>query len=177
MTLLILLFVIAAQCSIEAQAYGANNFGEAKYAYVKLNGVAVWQASFLGEHPNAYGAHMFVIDPFNCTLLESRNDNTYGSADEAARLRGYIESLADGTVLVGVSTDEASNNMDRAEATLTALGADVSDVGWRGAWAFVTEIGDPSKTVFDKELTEEACLLYTSPSPRDGLLSRMPSSA
>ena len=25
--------------------------------------------------------------------------------------------------------------------------------------------------------TEEACLLYTSPSPRDGLLSRMPSSA
>ena len=24
---------------------------------------------------------------------------------------------------------------------------------------------------------EQACLLYTSPSPRDGLLSRMPSSA
>ena len=24
---------------------------------------------------------------------------------------------------------------------------------------------------------EESCLLYTSPSPRDGLLSRMPSSA
>ena len=27
------------------------------------------------------------------------------------------------------------------------------------------------------ESAEEACLLYTSPSPRDGLLSRMPSSA
>ena len=27
------------------------------------------------------------------------------------------------------------------------------------------------------ELWEESCLLYTSPSPRDGLLSRMPSSA
>ena len=26
-------------------------------------------------------------------------------------------------------------------------------------------------------LPEETCLLYTSPSPRDGLLSRMPSSA
>ena len=25
--------------------------------------------------------------------------------------------------------------------------------------------------------TDETCLLYTSPSPRDGLLSRMPSSA
>ena len=30
-----------------------------------------------------------------------------------------------------------------------------------------------SSNVFD----EEVCLLYTSPSPRDGLLSRMPSSA
>ena len=34
---------------------------------------------------------------------------------------------------------------------------------------------------FAEKLTEgeelEACLLYTSPSPRDGLLSRMPSSA
>ena len=28
-----------------------------------------------------------------------------------------------------------------------------------------------------KKAEEEACLLYTSPSPRDGLLSRMPSSA
>ena len=28
-----------------------------------------------------------------------------------------------------------------------------------------------------RNLTEKGCLLYTSPSPRDGLLSRMPSSA
>ena len=28
-----------------------------------------------------------------------------------------------------------------------------------------------------KQLTKHTCLLYTSPSPRDGLLSRMPSSA
>ena len=27
------------------------------------------------------------------------------------------------------------------------------------------------------ELNDQICLLYTSPSPRDGLLSRMPSSA
>src|SRR5664279_4630848 len=30
---------------------------------------------------------------------------------------------------------------------------------------------------FNYQATKEACLLYTSPSPRDGLLSRMPSSA
>ena len=33
---------------------------------------------------------------------------------------------------------------------------------------------DPSK---DYQSFLESCLLYTSPSPRDGLLSRMPSSA
>ena len=34
-------------------------------------------------------------------------------------------------------------------------------------------------TSFQEEVKQEieACLLYTSPSPRDGLLSRMPSSA
>ena len=29
----------------------------------------------------------------------------------------------------------------------------------------------------ESEAVEDICLLYTSPSPRDGLLSRMPSSA
>ena len=29
----------------------------------------------------------------------------------------------------------------------------------------------------EKDLTKESCLLYTSPSPRDATLSRMPSSA
>ena len=31
--------------------------------------------------------------------------------------------------------------------------------------------------MIDKGMDNESCLLYTSPSPRDGLLSRMPSSA
>ena len=36
----------------------------------------------------------------------------------------------------------------------------------------------PAKLVWNEERTQRIyCLLYTSPSPRDGLLSRMPSSA
>ena len=38
-------------------------------------------------------------------------------------------------------------------------------------WALVMNHG------VDMQALREACLLYTSPSPRDGLLSRMPSSA
>ena len=36
---------------------------------------------------------------------------------------------------------------------------------------------DKAERVMVRVATEECCLLYTSPSPRDGLLSRMPSSA
>ena len=36
---------------------------------------------------------------------------------------------------------------------------------------------DVSKVVVDDLVERVTCLLYTSPSPRDGLLSRMPSSA
>ena len=46
------------------------------------------------------------------------------------------------------------------------MGSDVFSSQKRGDW------------VNTKELTDKgSCLLYTSPSPRDGLLSRMPSSA
>src|SRR5664279_1971685 len=47
-------------------------------------------------------------------------------------------------------------------------------LGWRMrlfAWLLLLLI------IFFSFLTGYACLLYTSPSPRDGLLSRMPSSA
>ena len=40
----------------------------------------------------------------------------------------------------------------------------------------VYEIALP-RQLSEQESDEYACLLYTSPSPRDGLLSRMPSSA
>ena len=52
----------------------------------------------------------------------------------------------------------------------------------------ILKAGEKIKTAFHKRATKEdiansdwtsccSCLLYTSPSPRDGLLSRMPSSA
>jgi len=149
--------VILVPCTIDAQAYGANTYQQTRYAYVKLNGVAVFQASWHGEYPVYRGANMVIVDRSTCTLQEWRHFDTHAVInDPAAQLRDYLQGLTDGTVLVGVSCDEASKELDSAEATLSALGADVSDVGWRGAWAFVAEIGDPSKTVLDKELTETA---------------------
>ena len=46
---------------------------------------------------------------------------------------------------------------------------------------YFPKLDDPEKTKAQLELASlmlsKDCLLYTSPSPRDGLLSRMPSSA
>ena len=99
---------------------------------------------------------MFVVDTSTCTVQQLRRYDTNSDHGAAARLRDYLQQLRNGTVLVGVSCDEASHNLDAAEATLSGLGANVSDVGHRGAWAFVAVIGDPSQTVLRKELTEEA---------------------
>ena len=46
-------------------------------------------------------------------------------------------------------------------------------------YADICELGFPHNTPIADggQIQTSACLLYTSPSPRDGLLSRMPSSA
>ena len=52
----------------------------------------------------------------------------------------------------------------------------------QGKWTdqcryWTSKAGDKLMTYFDMDAEGYSCLLYTSPSPRDGLLSRMPSSA
>ena len=116
----------------------------------------MWQASWFGEFPNRRGVNVIAVDAANCTMQEWHNFDTFRSDYNCIRLRHYLWTLSSGTVLVGVSCDEASNQLRCALSTLRAFGADVSDVGYRGAWAFVAEKGDPSKTVLDKELTEAA---------------------
>ena len=151
-----MLCVVLGQCSIEAQAYGANDNGDTRYGYLKLNGVTVRQASWSGEHTNERGANMFVVDTSTCRMADWQSYDTFSDHGAGAQLNDYLQGLSNGTVLVGISCDEASKYLDAAEATLSRLGADVSNVRWRGAWAFVAVIGDPSKTVLHKELTETA---------------------
>ena len=73
---------------------------------------------------------------------------------------------------------EARNPFDRPIASLH-LALDPGHVG--GIWAEWEwrnfRISKEDYWIREGELVLEVCLLYTSPSPRDGLLSRMPSSA
>ena len=62
---------------------------------------------------------------------------------------------------------------------LVARGVDNATQRWEGGIEFVVFMShDAEQSQIDAiDTLLEGCLLYTSPSPRDGLLSRMPSSA
>ena len=55
----------------------------------------------------------------------------------------------------------------------------VSDIrNWNNIpYTTTIKVGQPLNIYVPEEMQDYYCLLYTSPSPRDGLLSRMPSSA
>ena len=53
----------------------------------------------------------------------------------------------------------------------------LSSMAHRGGVGFDGKTGDGSGLLFDINEDFYSCLLYTSPSPRDATLSRMPSSA
>ena len=70
----------------------------------------------------------------------------------------------------GMSRDEAADAMElmlQGEATPAQI----------GAFLIAHRIRRPEPQELTGMLDTYRCLLYTSPSPRDGLLSRMPSSA
>jgi len=145
---------ILARCSIEVLAYGANNNCTPKYGYVKLNTAPVWQASWCGKFKNLRGVNVVVADPFKCSVRETRSFDTYGDSSAANQLRDYLQQVNRGSIIVGVSADEASHLLASALQTLRDLGADVADVQRRGSFGFVAQKGFPAKTALRKVLTE-----------------------
>ena len=73
-------------------------------------------------------------------------------------------------LLVAARTAEASSG---AAVLLVGAAYDVDEARLRATKKFVVDAFGASETL----VLLKGCLLYTSPSPRDGLLSRMPSSA
>ena len=74
---------------------------------------------------------------------------------------------------------QMNDSLSMEEGESEANDGSTSDQGGRGV---VDELDDGLVRLNDFDLTwgfdlDAVCLLYTSPSPRDGLLSRMPSSA
>jgi len=137
-----------------AYSGGAYSNGTVSYGYVKLNTVPVWQASWGGRLPNPRGVNTIFVDPFQCSVQESRRFDTYIDQNAATELSNYLKEVNRGKIIVGVSADEPSNLLANALDTLRDIGADVADVKRRGSFGFVAQKGFPSKTILRKVLTE-----------------------
>ena len=123
--------------------------------YVKLNAVVVWSASFCSQYPpNRRGVSTLLIDPFSCTVQQSLQFDTHGSANVTKQLSNYLQLLNLGSIVVAVTGDSAHKNLNNALPTLQQLGVEVSDVKFRGSFGFITQKGFPHKTVFRKVLTQ-----------------------
>jgi len=122
--------------------------------HVTLNGDVVWQGSVCNNFPNPRGVNTLLIDSFGCSVEETRTFDTHISTNSATQLSNYLRQLNRGGVIVGVTADEATWRLSDAVSTLQQLGVDVSDVDFRGSFAFIAQKGYPSKTALRKVLTE-----------------------
>ena len=86
---------------------------------------------------------------------------------EAAKKRAH-------NLVAQMSVEEKAEQLKYGASAIGRLGVP-SYNWWNEALHGVARAG--TATMFPQAIGMAACLLYTSPSPRDGLLSRMPSSA
>ena len=89
-------------------------------------------------------------------------------------ISGAVAALVLAALLAGCgSTATGASSADSTPATAEAAGSEATAPTAEPQ----TEAALPDGVYTAEFETDSSCLLYTSPSPRDGLLSRMPSSA
>ena len=75
-----------------------------------------------------------------------------------------------------IAEDEVTNHIDKYNKLLEEFGGTILDSQMRGKRRLAYQIAKHREGIY-VQLSHQGCLLYTSPSPRDGSISRMPSSA
>ena len=100
------------------------------------------------------GINILQIDSSSCTLLNVSRFDTGFSSTAAADLVSYLQSVVNGTVLIGVTSNSSTGYLSAAAINvLTALGVSVGDVQQGGSFAFVAQVGYMQKTVMKKSVT------------------------
>ena len=113
------------------------------------------------------GADDYLVKPFGAEQLE-------------ARIRAVLRRLATATPDASVTVGGLTVNPVTREVTVDGIPVELSRKEFDLLYLLAQRAGE---VVTKREILAEVwrqsygCLLYTSPSPRDGLLSRMPSSA
>ena len=74
--------------------------------------------------------------------------------DASTGLSNYLQQVNRGSIVVGVSAEAPTRLLASALPTLREMGANVADVQYGGAFAFVAQKGFPAKTVLRKAVTQ-----------------------
>ncbi len=114
--------------------------------------------------------------------MTSSNSNSAADAslDAFGGWSGVLSDLVAGVDLTPAAARAALGSILRGEATDAQVAGFIIALGMKGG--SVLELTGLVEAMMDAASPLDVpngtiCLLYTSPSPRDGLLSRMPSSA
>jgi len=137
--------------------------------HVKMDGAVVWQGSHCTNFCDLVGVNTLLIDPYNCSVLQSRRFDTHLLPNAATELSNYLQTLNNGSVIVGVTANEAQTRLSNAVSTLRQFGVEVADVQFRGSFAFIVQKGYPVKTVLRKVLTQYESL--TSPARLNAVIT------
>ena len=147
-------------------------------------------SAFGGEEldPPAYGKVFISIKPYNGVYLSNdikqnlqrqlRQYSVAGIVTEIIDLK-YLYIEADSRVYYNsnlVSSGSAVKSVVSENIVNYANSSQLNKFGARFKYSKYQNVIDNSHEAITSNITT-VCLLYTSPSPRDGLLSRMPSSA
>ena len=108
--------------------------------------------------------NLSITPPHIIEQTHKRMEENYHSSGGA-----WTRDMMPRTIMVFVNDEEGLTVDERSMAAKEEARAALTTY-----WHALEGTIDPTKV---ERATDNACLLYTSPSPRDGLLSRMPSSA
>ena len=98
---------------------------------------------------------MFELQPFNCSITGGHYCDSHWYKTAASELTSYLQKVPKSTVLIGLTTDEAVNYLQKALPALAELGVDVSDVQFQGSFGFIAQKGYPEKTLLRKVTTAQ----------------------
>ena len=138
-------------CSVHLRAFGYDDTSYQRHGFIKVNGHTVFGASAgVNQYPDYRGINTIVLNPYTCTTTGWQWFDTHGSTDATQDFIEYLRYISEGTILLGVTADEARENLGSALRLLKIAGVNVYDVNSRGKFAFVFQKGHPYKTAMRK---------------------------
>ena len=145
-------------CHVSLRSYGCYDEWEA-YGYIEVDEERFLFSKLGSSSTNLRGINTMILDTENCSANEWKQFDTHGRTAAADRLVEYLRSLADGTIVLGVTFDDPTHFLKPAAlSALRNFGVAPNNLKYRGKFTFFIRIG-----------WTENVLAFDEKDPRDGV--------